>query len=109
MPTSSGSAASAWVATTLRPIAPINIRIMASPLRFFLRRELFLNQDRIVLACNPAFCRYIGVELAGHDHESACCLPAVGAGESRSASCGRDTEARRVRFRDDRNYPSPPV
>src|SRR5581483_9987707 len=106
MPISSGSAASAWVATTLRPIAPINIRIMASPLPPSLCGELFLKQDRIVLACKGAFCRYIGVKVAGHDHESAVRPRAVGHGGPRVGSGSRAAKTCGVRFRDDRHQPS---
>src|SRR5580693_7547383 len=77
MPISIGSAASAWLATTLNPIAPTNHRIMIPPLAFLPDLtgdgglpgfQGLLKHDRIVLAlATPTFGR---AAVAGRgDHE----------------------------------------
>src|SRR5689334_6622767 len=54
-----GSAAIAWLATMPSAIVPANHRNMNPPLRIVLA----LQDDRIVLACNPAFCRHVVTAL----------------------------------------------
>src|SRR5260370_14582350 len=92
MPISVTSAASAWVATTQKPIAPTNHRIMQPPdtpprldrrwrdalsartldLRErLLKRTLGVIHDRIARACNPAFCRCGSLHFTVHEDESA--------------------------------------
>src|SRR5580704_15686075 len=48
-----GSAAKAWLATAVKPIAPINHRIMSSPKTFFFGRAA--EHDQFAGACNPTF------------------------------------------------------